>query len=302
MPPPPDLLTPGRPRPRAGSSFDPFYFAALRFGVAAAALSPFMLRALRHKKIMRAGVELGLITAAGYLTQSLGLLTTDASRASFLSTFTVLVVPILVGLSGRGVQPIIWAAAAASVGGVSLLEQSGAPPSVGDLWSVASAFAFGLQMFRTEHWSRRLSSKYTVHLMSVVLAVTAAAAAAAAAVAHPAALAHAVAAPGDFAAALSSDAVPWNAVLYTGLLSTDVALLMELVALRDVASSEAAIVYTLEPVLGAAIAFAVLGERWGPAGWAGAGIIVASSLVTQLCVTPEAPEGRGGVDIEGKES
>ena len=26
----------------------------------------------------------------------------------------------------------------------------------------------------------------------------------------------------------------------------------------------------------------LLGERWGPLGWAGAGLIVASSLVTQL--------------------
>ncbi len=40
-------------------------------------------------------------------------------------------------------------------------------------------------------------------------------------------------------------------MLYCGLLTTDLALLMEVLALQDVSSVEAAIIYTLEPVLGA---------------------------------------------------
>lgn len=71
-------------------------------------------------------------------------------------------------------------------------------------------------------------------------------------------------------------------VLYCGLLTTDLALLMEILALQDVSSVEAAIIYTLEPVLGAAFAWALLGERLGAKGLAGAAIIVASSLATQM--------------------
>ena len=75
----------------SSTAFDPYAFSALRFSVAAAAFSPFLVQALRDsdRRLLRAGVELGLFTAAGYLLQSQGLLTTDASRASFLSTFTV---------------------------------------------------------------------------------------------------------------------------------------------------------------------------------------------------------------------
>ena len=161
-------------------------------------------------------------------------------------------------------------------------------------------------------------------------------------------------------------AVPWRQVLYTGLLTTgearrvrvyggwregetdhsphclpthpphcppaplaDLVLVMEVMALRSVTSTEAAIVYTLEvggrvcapapqrvdghaiglmrvpatprpphadfltptpaphppawlqPVLGAGFAYLLLGERWGPLGWVGAGLIVASSALTQ---------------------
>ena len=106
-------------------------------------------------------------TAAGYITQSLGLLTTDASRASFLSTFTVLVVPLLAGMSGKGVSPVTWASCLAALVGVGLLEQSGAAPGIGDAWSMLSAVAFGIQMFRTEHWARVLGNGANLPLMSV---------------------------------------------------------------------------------------------------------------------------------------
>ncbi len=52
---------------------------------------------------------------------------------------------------------------------------------------------------------------------------------------------------------------------------------------------EASIIYTLEPVLGAAFAYLLLGERWGPAGWCGAALIVLSSLATQIWGSPAAP-------------
>ena len=42
-----------------------------------------------ERVILKAGLELSVWTALGYFTQALGLMTTDASRASFLSTFTV---------------------------------------------------------------------------------------------------------------------------------------------------------------------------------------------------------------------
>ena len=53
-------------------------------------------------------------------------------------------------------------------------------------------------------------------------------------------------------------------------------------AVQDVSSTEAAIIYTLEPVFGAAFAYYLLGERWGMSGWVGAALIVTSCLAAQL--------------------
>ena len=70
--------------------FDPFTFAALRFSLAAAVFSPWVKGAAQDSTILRGGLELGLFSALAYMTQSVGLVTSDASRASFISTFTVI--------------------------------------------------------------------------------------------------------------------------------------------------------------------------------------------------------------------
>ena len=57
----------------------------------------------------------------------------------------VIVVPLLAGLSGRGIKALTWASAIVALVGVGLLEQGGAPPSVGDVWSLLSAIFFGIQ-------------------------------------------------------------------------------------------------------------------------------------------------------------
>ena len=55
-------------------------------------------------------------------------------------------VPILAGLSGRGVRPLTMLSAFVALFGVGLLEQGGAAPDIGDAWNLISAFAFGLQV------------------------------------------------------------------------------------------------------------------------------------------------------------
>lgn len=73
------------------------------------------------------------------------------------------------------------------------------------------------------------------------------------------------------------------------LLLTEYVRVVQLVALKDVSSTECALIYSMEPVLGAGFAFMALGERWGPTGWLGAGLIVASSLTGQILGSEDDP-------------
>lgn len=72
---------------------DPFTFAALRFSLAAVVFSPWIKDAVQDRQVLKGGFELGIWSALAYMLQSVGLVTSDASRASFLSTFTVSSIP-----------------------------------------------------------------------------------------------------------------------------------------------------------------------------------------------------------------
>ena len=262
----------------AEASYDPAAFTALRFVVAAAFFVPFLGRANREAWV--AGAELGVWFAAGYLAQAEGLLTIDASRASFLSTFSVLAVPLLNGLVGVPVSLTTWACAGSALVGVFFLENGGAPPGPGDAWSILSALFFAVQIWRTEARAREEGQGDILGLLAVIVTIVAVVSLGAAALQNPEG-AH------RLLTSLSADRdvladVPWPAVLYTGLLSTDAVLLIEVVALRAVSSTDAAIVYTTEPVLGALLAAAFLGERPTLSAYVGAAIILVSAFTAQV--------------------
>lgn len=68
---------------------DPATFAAVRFIISAIPFLPFVFHARADVKTRKAGMELGLWVSLGYLVEALGLLTSEAGRASFISLFTV---------------------------------------------------------------------------------------------------------------------------------------------------------------------------------------------------------------------
>lgn len=76
--------------------------------------------------------------------------------------------------------------------------------------------------------------------------------------------------------------LPWPALGFMGLATTAFTLWVEMHALKSVSSPLAALIYTAEPLWGALFAWVLLGERWGATGWAGAALIITSSLAAQL--------------------
>ncbi|KAJ9708428.1 hypothetical protein PVL29_000459 [Vitis rotundifolia] len=152
---------------------DPATFAAVRFVVSAIPFIPFVVRARGDVQTRNSGIELGFWVSLGYLMQSLGLLTSDAGRASFLSMFTVIVVPLLDGMLGATVPAHTWFGALMSILGVAMLESSGSPPSVGDLLNFLSAVFFGVHMLRTQHISRSTSRENFLPLLGYEVCVVA---------------------------------------------------------------------------------------------------------------------------------
>lgn len=261
-------------------SIDPFIFSTLRFVLAALAFSPFLGKAMQQPKVHLPGLEVGFWAAGGYLTQSVSLLTTDASRGAFLSAFTVVVVPLLEGAFGSNkIKRAHWIAAVMSLVGVMLIEDSGTPASWGDFWSFASAVLFGVQIFRTEHWSKRLGSNAFMPMISISIAFIALLSILGAIFTSPVELVSLFMRP--FSNVSESVTLPWVEILYMAFFVTNFGLWAEVIALQYINSTEAAIVYTLEPVLGAGFAWLFLGEHFGGwVGWLGAILVTVSQLVS----------------------
>ena len=73
---------------------------------------------------------------------------------------------------------------------------------------------------------------------------------------------------------------PWPNLVFMGVFTTAAVLWMEAHALKSVSAPLAALIYSSEPVWGAAFAFMV-GERFGPVGWLGAALVAGSSVAAQ---------------------
>ncbi|VAI72887.1 unnamed protein product [Triticum turgidum subsp. durum] len=260
----------------AQTMLDPDLFNIIRFTIAAIPFVPFLLKSLRDMQVVLRGVELGVWVTLAYLTQSIGLVTADAGRASFISALTVIIVPFLDGILGAEIPAYTWLGAFLSVLGVGILELSGSPPCVGDLLTLLSAFCFGIHMLRTEHISRKMKKENFLPLVGCQVVVVAVVSAVSFIV--KCFLQNVVpwnlksGTPTELFSMMSS--FPWLAILYTGIIATTFCLWAEIVAMRDVSATETAIIYGLEPVWGATFAWAIHGERWGITGLIGAIFII----------------------------
>lgn len=274
------------------STMDPAAFCAVRFVMSAIPFLPFVLRARGDVETRKAGIELGVWVSLGYLVEALGLLTADAGRASFISLFTVIVVPLLDGMLGSIVPARTWFGVLMSAVGVAMLECSGSPPSVGDLLNFLSAIFFGIHMLRTEHISRSMKRENFLALLGYEVCVVALLST------------FWLLVGGWFNGFQDSEPsltwemlwdwmvnFPWVPALYTGTFSTGLCLWVEMAAMRDVSATETAIIYGMEPLWGAGFAWFLLGERWGTSGWIGAAFVLGGSLMVQLfgSSTPNGP-------------
>ncbi|KAK8969631.1 hypothetical protein KSP40_PGU018565 [Platanthera guangdongensis] len=126
---------------------DPALFSVGRFAVTTIPFLPFMLKESLDSQTRSDGIELGFCVSLGYLTQALGLLTSEAGRASFISAFTIIVVPLIDGIFGATVPALTWYGALVSLVGVAMLEYGGSlcMDAMCDVSATETAIIYGLQ-------------------------------------------------------------------------------------------------------------------------------------------------------------
>lgn len=248
---------------------------ALRFSLAALLFvgAPF------RRDAVRPALLLGLLAFAGFATQTIGLSLTTASKAAFITGLSVVLTPMVAAAGMRTRVPgRAWAAALLAVAGLGLMTLRGGaatPPNAGDVWLLGTALAYALYIVylgRVADTAPALSLAGMQHLPM-------------------AAIAWAWAWPQLGTLAV----VPWEAyaaVVYLAALATAGVAIVQTVAQRVVPAHLAALIFVLEPVFAAGFAYLLLGERLGPAGLAGAGLVLTAMLVAELRPKRRVPATR----------
>ena len=241
----------------------PFSFATLRFGLATT-----LTMVLVHRKLftltkneMIGGIICGFFLFVGYGFQNFGLMNTTASKSAFITSVSVLLVPILlVMFKLQQIKWRIWIAVLLTTMGLYLLIlPSGGGLNLGDILTSGSALGFALHIIAQDIYIKkkiRLLPFFCVQSGFVTLF--------------------------SFLNAQlfeSQTTIIWSdqlfaAIIITGIFATFAAFLMMIWAQKILNPSETAIIFSGEPVAAAIFATAFGGEILGLWGWIGGGLVV----------------------------
>jgi len=177
----------------------------------------------------------------------------------------------------------LWAACAMACAGMALMFHENEPWNLGDSLTLASTVFYAVYILALEECARRTAAQ--------PLRATRMAAAQATVMALASTLMLLLTRDGGLGTLLqSAERLPadaWVALLYLGLLASVVVVTLQAWGQQRVDALRSAIVFGLEPVFAALTAWALLGERLGWAGLAGAALIVAALVFSQVQPAPQ---------------
>jgi len=281
-----DILDPNSP-----GHWPPLAYMFARFGGAALILAVLFWRQLTgaSAEAWRAGATLGLLMGAGFGLQAAGQVYTTASKSAFVTGLTTPLVPFVayLVLRARPRWENLVGVALASAGGLLILApRDGAGVNFGDLLTLVSTTLFALHMTLLSVYARRFDVRQITVLQIASAAVfitlawvlVRASAAAFGAEALPAFAAR-EAAPLVFNARIVAQ------LFYLAAVATVAVFFLWTWGQSRTSATHAAVIFSLEPVFATAFAVAARGaqaEWMGARGWAGAGLVFAGIMVSEL--------------------
>jgi len=212
------------------------------------------------------GCIAGTILFAGALLQQIGIITTTAGKAGFITGLYVVLVPILGLLVRQRTHANTWIGAALAAVGLYLLSVTGSfEVNPGDVYIMCCAIVWAVHVLVIGRLSPRTDP---LKLAATQFAVAGVLGTAAALLAEQVTTADLMAAK-------------W-AIAYSGILSVGVAFTLQVVAQRHAPPAHAAILLSLEAVFAAIAGGLILGEAFETRELAGCGLMLAGMLASQL--------------------
>lgn len=253
-----------------------FMFNGLRFFLGALVLLPFAgLRWNFSRRDWVLVISAGTLLFGGSALQQMGLATTSAGNAGFITGVYVVLVPIVLFVGWRE-RPhwLAWVAALLALGGAFLLS-TGAEFILrpGDLLELLGAFFWSLHVVILGKFAPRVDPiRFSVGQFVV-----------------GGALNLAVGLVSERSISLLQPAV-FGGLLYTGIVSVGVAYTLQVLGQRHTPPTDAALILSLEGVMAAIFGWWWLGEAMMPVQLLGCGLIFVAIVLAQVKEFRSSPD------------
>ncbi|MEG0250130.1 MAG: DMT family transporter [Peptostreptococcus sp.] len=218
------------------------------------------------KSLIIGGILAGIALFLAMSTQQVGMISTTASKAGFITTMYIVLVPIMGIFYGRKTTPKMWLCVAIACVGIYMLSiKEGFVIEKGDLLVFISAIFFALQIVIIDIFAPRVDAIK----LSMVEFMTSG-------------LLSLVATLATETTTILGVKAAFVAILYTGLLSSGVGFTLQIVAQKNLPPTITSLIMSMEAGVSAVAGVLFLGEILSSREIVGCMIMVISVLIAQV--------------------
>lgn len=277
-----------------------FTFSASRFTLSGLVLLPVALmrkgsaqpaaientgKARGRKTLMIGGILCGIFLALATNAQQMGIASTSAGKAGFITALYIVFVPILRVFNKKAVSVVVWISVAVAVVGFYLLSvKEGISINEGDAIVLLSALLFSFHIL--------VIDKYTPYAdgikISCIQSFTAAAISAVCMLIFE-------------KPTMPSVIAAWVPILYLGLMSGAVGYTLQIIGQKYAEPSSASLILSLESVFAAVFGVFFLGEGFTAQELVGCALVFGATILSQISFAKKASlnkleENRGEIE------
>jgi len=249
----------------------PYVFLFLRFLIASIILVAVFRKEMvsTSREALQSGLLIGAFIFIGYMTQTVGLKYTTASKSGFITGLYVVFTPILsypilrITLPRKRILAVLLAFTGLFL--LSEIDLVSLNMNYGDFLTLVCAVAFAFSVVLISKYAREFNPSVLATTQTITTWILCT-------------LSWAILEP----PLIPKSGTAWVAIFITAVFATSLAFLAQNYAQKHTTATKAAIIFTAEPVFALIISSATLGETLSQKGILGAALIIAGMLLSQL--------------------
>ncbi|MBZ0182216.1 MAG: DMT family transporter [Melioribacteraceae bacterium] len=262
----------------------PFIFVAVRFSIASILILPFFLPKVKllNKETLKAGLVLGVLMFGGFVTQTIGLNHTTATKSGFITGSVVVMIPFLqfymekkIPTKGAifGTILVFIGLLFLSSGGndlISFITDLGGSFNFGDFMTLVCAIIFAHYVVFIDIYTNKYEFIFLFSLQIFTTAILGILSASFIGISDF----------GEIRFVLTESLI--FGLLYTGILATVVNIGIQTKFQKLITPTKAGIIYSFEPIFAAVFAFFLLNEKISNFGFIGMGLIFFGLISSEI--------------------